>query len=185
MQPFLENWVSRFGILHTVTSDRGTQFNLQAWKTALGRLGINVSATTAYHPQANGLVERFHRTLKNALCCAICSTKSWTRSLPWVMLGICNAPKIDTAISTVEVVFGAPQWIPGLCFQAEQLQPRSAAAQLDLARANMATFSPESLDLGRFKASPFVTKSLRTADSGTIDSESRASHRGTWDPSRL
>ena len=64
LQTFLECWVSRFRIPLTVTSDRGAQFTSQLWHTTLQRLGIRVSITTAYHPQANGVVERFHRTLK-------------------------------------------------------------------------------------------------------------------------
>jgi cleavage and polyadenylation specificity factor subunit 1 len=31
--------------------------------------GIELSRTTAHHPEANGLVERFHRTLKAAIIC--------------------------------------------------------------------------------------------------------------------
>jgi hypothetical protein len=35
----------------------------------LSRGGIGLSRTTAYHLAANGLVERFHRTLKAAIMC--------------------------------------------------------------------------------------------------------------------
>ena len=164
LQAFLGSWVSRFKIPLTVTSDRGAQFTSEAWKTSLGRLGINVSATTAYHPQANSIVEGFHRTLKNARCCAVRMSRSWTRSLPWVMLGLRNAPKLNTATSTAEVVFGTPLCVPGLCFQDEQSPRRSAAKQLELARSNASAFSPESLELRRFRSLQFVAKPLRTAD---------------------
>ena len=76
--------------------------------------------------------------------------------------GCCNAPKLDTATSTAEVVFSATLRIPGLCFQAEQRQ-QTAVEQLEQARANVEAFSPETLDLRRFKESPFVAKALRTA----------------------
>ena len=163
LQTFLECWVSRFGIPLTVTSDRGAQFTSQLWNTTLGRLGVNISATTAYHPQANGVVERFHRTLKNALRCAVRSSQSWTRSLPWVLLRQRSALKIDTATFTAEVVYRAPLRIPGLCFQSKQPRKSSATEQLELARSNASAFSPASLDLGRFRTSPFIAKSLRTA----------------------
>ena len=87
LQAFLDHWVSRYGIPMTITSDRGAQFTSEAWRRSLDRLGIKVSATTSYHPQANGIVERFHCTLKNLLRCAVRASRSWTRSLPWVMLG--------------------------------------------------------------------------------------------------
>ena len=146
-----------------MTSDRGAQFTSEAWKSALSRLGINVTTTTAYHLQSNGIIERFHRAIKNALRCAMRSSTSWLRSLPWVLLGLRNAPRIETSTSTAEVMFGTPMRIPGLCFQEEQLPKRTAKQQLDLARANVASFSPEVLDLRKFKAFPFISKSMRAA----------------------
>ena len=37
------------------------------WKHLMTTMGISSSSTTAYHPQANGMVERFHRMLKEHL----------------------------------------------------------------------------------------------------------------------
>ena len=56
-----------------------------------------IVATIAYHPQSNGLVEPFHRQLKNALKARTCCVK-WVDHLPCVMLGIRAAPKEDSAI---------------------------------------------------------------------------------------
>ena len=113
LRAFLDGWVSRLGIPITVTTDRGAQFTSELWRRSLGQLGVNLTSTTAYHPQANGLVERFHPTLKNALKCVVQSRKSWTNALAWVMLGIRNAPRLDTSTSTAEVVFGTPLRVPG------------------------------------------------------------------------
>ena len=74
-----------------------------------------------------------------------------------------DAPKLETSTSVAEVVFGLPLRIPGLCFQSEQSRPSTVEEQLSLARANVANFSPQTLDLRRFKSSPFIAKSLRTA----------------------
>ena len=46
----------------TLTSDRGAQFTSAIWAILTTRLRIRHITTTAYHPQANGLVERFHST---------------------------------------------------------------------------------------------------------------------------
>ena len=163
MSAFLDGWVARFGVPAEVITDRGAQFTSDLWKKTLSKLGIDAKTTTAYHPQANGMVERFHRTLKNALRCAVRSSKSWVRSLPWVLLGLRNAPKLDTSTSTAEVVYGTPLRVPGACFQSDQAQRKTATEQLESARANVAAFSPETLDLRRFKVSPFIAGSLRTA----------------------
>ena len=103
LQAFMNGWVSRYGIPITVATDRGAQFTSEAWKAAMIRLGVTVTTTTAYHPQGNGMVERFHRTMKNALRCAVRTNNSWSKALPWVMLGLRNAPKLDTATSAAEV----------------------------------------------------------------------------------
>ena len=78
------------------------------------------------------------------------------------MLGLRNASKLDTATSTAEVVFGTPLRMLGMCFQSEQFPRRTAQEQLQLARANVAAFSPETLDLWKFRTSPFVAKALGT-----------------------
>ncbi len=56
--------------------------------------GTKLHQTTAYHPQANGLVERFHRHLKSALKAHL-TGPNWIGEHSWVMLGIHTAPKED------------------------------------------------------------------------------------------
>ncbi len=64
---FFHGWVHRFRLPATITSDRGPQFASSLWSALCSLLNINHLQTTAYHPQANGAVERFHRRLKDAL----------------------------------------------------------------------------------------------------------------------
>ena len=59
-----------------MTSDRGTQFISDLWRAMSNLLGTELHPTTAYHPQANGMVERMHRTLKAAL-------KAWLIGPNW------------------------------------------------------------------------------------------------------
>jgi transposase InsO family protein len=56
--------VANFGMPTDVSSDRGTEFTNQLWKDLSNLLGFNLHHTTSYHPQANGAVKRFHRTMK-------------------------------------------------------------------------------------------------------------------------
>jgi transposase InsO family protein len=64
---FVSGWVSRFGVPATVTTDRGTQFTSSTWAALCSQLGMEHILTTAFHPQANGMVERVHRQIKDAL----------------------------------------------------------------------------------------------------------------------
>jgi transposase InsO family protein len=59
--------VSRFGAPAVITSDCGTQFTSAVWEALCKRLHIQHITTTAFHPCSNGMVERCHRQLKDAL----------------------------------------------------------------------------------------------------------------------
>jgi hypothetical protein len=79
---FISSWVARFGVPGTVTTDRGTQFTSALWSSTCTSLGIKHVLTTAYHPQSNGMVERVHRQLKDALR-ARGAGPAWHSHLPW------------------------------------------------------------------------------------------------------
>ena len=59
--------MARYGVPDEVVTNRGAQFTGEMWKEMLTSMGTHHSPTTAFHPQANGLVERMHRHLKVAL----------------------------------------------------------------------------------------------------------------------
>jgi len=108
---FVAGWIARFGVPHTITSDRGPQFTSSVWACLCKTLGIHHILTTAYHPQSNGMVERYHRQLKNALRARNCGA-AWAEHLPWVLLGLRAAPKEDSNVSSAEAVYGAPLVLP-------------------------------------------------------------------------
>ena len=63
----IKNWISRYGVPADIVSDRGPQFTSELWAELNNFLGIKASRTMAYHPQANGMIERIHRQLKDSL----------------------------------------------------------------------------------------------------------------------
>ncbi len=95
-----------------LTSDRGVQFTSAVWQDLCQSLGMAHHQTSAYHPQANGLVERFHRQLKDALRPRLCGL-DWAEHLLWVLLGLRAAPKEDSAVSSAELVLGSQLVLPG------------------------------------------------------------------------
>ena len=78
----------------------------------MARLGISTANTTAYHPQANGLVERMHRQLKSALKARL-EDQSWMDDLPYVLLGIRSAWKETAGVSPAELIYGLSLRLPG------------------------------------------------------------------------
>ena len=62
-----EEVVPLFGVLECLLSDRGTNLLSHLVLDLCSMLGITKLNTTAYHPQCDGAVERFNRTLKTML----------------------------------------------------------------------------------------------------------------------
>ena len=56
----IAHWIARFGLPAEMSSDRGSQFTSEIWTALMKLLGVKHIRTTDFHPQANGLVERFH-----------------------------------------------------------------------------------------------------------------------------
>jgi transposase InsO family protein len=83
------------------------------------RLGIEHVMTTAYHPQSNGLVERTHRQIKDALRARLAGSQ-WPEHLPWVLLGLRAAPKEDSNTSAAEATLGTPLTLPGQLITAKE-----------------------------------------------------------------
>ena len=76
----LSGWVSRFGMPRTITFDRGAHFESELWHSLMILLGTTRLRTAAYHPQSNGLVERFHRHLKGGLKARLAGNHWWITS---------------------------------------------------------------------------------------------------------
>ena len=74
------------------------------WSETASLLGTSTNTTTSYHPQANGLFERMHRTMKSALKAKLGADPNWVDALPLVLLGMRAVVKSELHCS----VFGEP-----------------------------------------------------------------------------
>ncbi|MEO1419314.1 MAG: hypothetical protein AAFW00_28935, partial [Bacteroidota bacterium] len=112
------------------------------WSAVNTSLGIQHNTTTAYNPEANGLVERFHRTLKAALM-SRCATGNWFHHLPWVLLGLRTTPKSADDISPSERVFGEVVSVPGDFFASTHLSsPRDVRNTVQKLLPTPQTYKP-------------------------------------------
>ena len=85
---FISTWVSRFGVPALLTSDRGALFTSSVWSEVCSVLGISrIQFSSSFHPQSNGMIERFNQSLKCALRARM-ACSDWVSHLPLVMLGL-------------------------------------------------------------------------------------------------
>ena len=125
----------------TIITDRGRQFESSLWNELTKLLGSKRARTTAYHPQSNGMVERFHCQLKATLK-AQPNSQAWMDSLPLVLLGIRTALKEDIHSSAAEMVYGTTLRLPGEFFAPPSSLSSNPAAFVRQLRAHMQRIQP-------------------------------------------
>jgi len=64
---FVENIICRFGTPRELLTDCGTQFVGKLFQEICTLLEIKKLKTTPYHPSGNGVVERFHKSIKTMI----------------------------------------------------------------------------------------------------------------------
>lgn len=105
---FLQRLFHREGIPEYLVSDNGKQFTNWNFKRFLENQGVEHIKTPVYHPQANGLVERFNRTLGGFMM----TTRELRGDFPSrvaEMVGAYNAtPQATTGRSPAELLHGRP-----------------------------------------------------------------------------
>ena len=79
--------VCRYGVPHYLHSDQGANFVSTVIQSLCSKLGIKRTQTTPYHPQGNGQVERFNRTLEAMLSKVVADNqKDWDEHLQGLLL---------------------------------------------------------------------------------------------------
>lgn len=98
---------SRYGLPKTIQSDQGSNFTSKLFNQVLKKLGIQHATSTAYHPQSQGALERYHQTLKTMLR-TYCfeNTEDWDRGIPFALFATRETVQESLGFSPFELVFG-------------------------------------------------------------------------------
>jgi len=106
--PFIyEDIICRHGIPVELTSDRGTEFLNELIKTLVKEYKIKHITTTAYHPQANGLVERANQTMKNILAKTLQQQKGdWDLYVSSALFTIRTMKQQSTRMTPFQLTYG-------------------------------------------------------------------------------
>ena len=105
--------ITKYGAPQNVLTDRGTNFLSHLVKEICILFKIKQMRTTAYHPQTDGLVERFNRTLVDMLTCYVVDEpEQWERFLPYVTFAYNTAVHTTLQECPFFLFFGRPPVLP-------------------------------------------------------------------------
>ena len=105
--------VCTFGVPEAIHSDQGPNFVSGVIQSLCDRLGIKHTQTTAYHPQGNGQVERFNRTLEDMLAKVISDDhRDWEDHLQKCLFAYRTAIHESTGYTPFLATFGRTPNLP-------------------------------------------------------------------------
>ena len=98
---------ARVGIPVEILTNQGANFTSQLLSELYSMLHIHGIRTTPYHPQTDGLVERFNQTIKAMLRkTAVQEGKDWDLLIPYVLFAYREVPQSSTGFSPFELLYG-------------------------------------------------------------------------------
>ncbi|XP_073721213.1 uncharacterized protein [Misgurnus anguillicaudatus] len=96
-----------FGLPKVVQSDQGSNFVSRLFSQVLKQLSIQHNISSAYHPESQGALERFHQTLKTMLK-TYCKEfeRDWDEGIPLLLFAVREVAQESLGFSPAELVFG-------------------------------------------------------------------------------
>ena len=111
--------------LKEILTDQGSNFTSALLQELYQMLGVKAIRTTPYHPQTDGLVERFNQTLKQMLRKLIEGEgRDWDKLVPYVLFAYREVPQASTGFSPFELVYGRDTRGPSDVIKEKWIQPK-------------------------------------------------------------
>ncbi len=109
----VHEFICRFGVPEHLHTDQGRNFEAELIKGICTLLDIKKTRTTPYHPQSDGMIERFNRTLLSMLSTAVDQDqRSWDLQLPLLMLAYRTSMQETTRATPFFLMFGRHAKLP-------------------------------------------------------------------------
>ena len=90
-----------------IQSDRDTNLMGNVFKQLTEKFGIKHVLSSAYHPESQGVLERFNSTLKNMLrACCVDNKMNWDECIPFFMFAVRDTVQETLGFTPFELVFG-------------------------------------------------------------------------------
>ncbi|KAL4132497.1 hypothetical protein QTP88_009636 [Uroleucon formosanum] len=110
---FVEKFICQHGIPESIVTDCGTEFMSKIFKECCKLLKIEKMNTTPYHPQSNGGLERFHRTLAEYLRHYVNKNQTdWDEYVAFAIFVYNTTVHTTTNHQPYELVYGFPATVP-------------------------------------------------------------------------
>lgn len=105
LQTVLNNIFSTFGFPNKLKSDNGPPFNGTDFKSHLKNCDIVHHPITPYWPEANGMVERFVKTIKKHICCLNFEQNDYRQNIHNFLMNYRDTPHQTTGKSPYALMF--------------------------------------------------------------------------------
>lgn len=109
----VDGFFSRFGVPRELHSDQGRNFESTIFKECCELLGIHKTRTTPMHPESDGMVERFNRTLVQEIAkrCRHGQT-DWDQHIPTILMAYRSAVHESTGYTPAQLMLGRDPTLP-------------------------------------------------------------------------
>ena len=109
----LQDLVWRHGVPNQIVHDRAAEFLADVLQETAGLLGVRQLPTSGGHPQTDGLVEQFNRTLKQMLAKIVKKGgHDWDELLGPVLLAYRATPHASSGMSPFYLLYGRDPQLP-------------------------------------------------------------------------
>ena len=103
----LTKFFTLVGLPKSIQSDQGSNFMSGIFQQAMHELKIKQYKSTAYHPESQGALERFHQTLKNMMGTYCLETeKDWDDGVHLLLFAARESVQESLGFNPFELVFG-------------------------------------------------------------------------------
>lgn len=103
----LTKFFATFGLPKVLQTDQGTNFTSRVFEQVWSSFAVEHRVSSAYHPESQGALERWHQTLKSMLKKYCFETgKSWDEGVPLLLFAIRETVQESVGFSPAELVFG-------------------------------------------------------------------------------
>ena len=106
----VQNWltneiVPRYGVPTELITDQGVQFVSNNFKDFCNSLGVKQKFTSPFHPQTDGMVERFNRTFLNMIRNYVNENQTdWSSHIPLILFAYRSAVHETIGVSPAEAL---------------------------------------------------------------------------------